>query len=81
MKHLILLSSFLLIAALSFGQTRCKGIKADGTQCKMTKVNAAGYCRFHDPNARHCSFIKKNGERCKMVIKEGETYCSFHKNK
>lgn len=80
MKKSIIFFSFLFYAALAGAQTKpqCKGIKKDKTQCKITAVNADGYCRFHDPKAPHCAFIKKDGERCKMIIKDKETYCRFH---
>lgn len=81
MKKLLIVSTLALLSMFASAQTRCKGVKANGEQCKITAVNAAGYCRFHDPEANYCAFIKKDGKQCHMVVKQGVTYCRFHEGK
>jgi hypothetical protein len=76
---LIIAAIFVLLC--SFTGDPCKAIKKDGTRCKSTIVLASGYCRAHDPNAKHCAFIKKDKTQCKMVVKDDEKFCRFHIDK
>lgn len=81
MKKAILVFLLAVITIAASSQT-CKGIKKDGTACKIVVgVNKAGYCRYHDPAAEHCAFIKKDGTRCKMAVKKDVTRCRFHVGK
>lgn len=81
MKKLLFVLVMSLLSFTINAQTRCKGIKANGDQCKITAVNDAGYCRFHDPAAPTCTATKKDGKRCKMKVKKGVLLCQFHDKK
>jgi hypothetical protein len=78
MKRVLVVLIMSILSLSAVAQTRCKGVKANGEQCKITAVNTAGYCRFHDPTAPTCTAIKKDGKRCKMKVKEGVKFCQFH---
>lgn len=67
----------MLISLSAFATEKCKGTKANGEKCQGVILMKNGYCKAHDPNAKHCPKIKKDGKQCKMVT-DG-TMCRFHK--
>jgi len=76
----LLLSSLMMLSVAAFAQDKhCKGTKKDGTACKSTIINKAGYCRVHDPNAVKCAGKNSKGQPCGMIPPKGEKYCRHHK--
>lgn len=77
MKHTITLVLLLITAGVSAQRITCKGTTKSGQPCKSIMVSKeTGYCRSHNPAAKHCPFVKKDGSHCKMVT-DG-SICRFH---
>ncbi len=71
-----ILSIAFVLLYLNVSANNCKGTTKAGQPCKSTFVAKTGYCRMHNPNAKHCPHVK-DGKQCGMVT-DGSR-CRFHK--
>lgn len=77
MKQIITIVLLLITAMASAQAIQCKGKTKAGQPCKSIMVSKqTGYCRMHNPAAKHCPFVKKGGKQCGMVT-DG-SLCRFH---
>jgi hypothetical protein len=65
-----------MLIAILIALLPCKGITKAGTPCKSVIVSKAGYCRIHNPDAKHCPHVVK-GKQCGMITDGSK--CRFHK--
>ncbi len=78
MKKITLITAMLLVAGIAGAQGICHAKTLKGQQCTRKAIEN-GYCKQHNPSAKHCTGITKTGQQCHNLPSKGSTFCHIHK--